>query len=87
MKLVYKLAAIGTILAATVATASAQNTTRRSYDQPSRYWDSGLVGGPAYYSGRGYNNDPSNWRSGNSDTNMFATPGTQEERDIGNQGG
>lgn len=89
MKLITKIATIGALLAAGISTASAQNTTRSYYDQPSRNWNSGVMAGPSYYGyGGGYGwNDPSSYRSGYSDTNLFATPGTQEDRDIGNQGG
>lgn len=82
MKLVYKIAMIGTVLASGIVTASAQ-TTRRSYDQPDRYWNQN---NGSFYNGRMmggyYNNDPIGYRSGNTDTNPLATPGTQEDRDI-----
>lgn len=84
MKLITKIATIGALLAAGISTASAQNTTRSYYDQPNRNWNSGLMAGPSYYGGW---NDPSDYRSGYSNTNLFAAPGSQEERDIGNQGG
>ena len=83
MKLITKIATIGALLAAGISTASAQSTTRTNYDQPNRYWNGSLMAGPSYY---GWN-DPSGYRSGYSDTNLFATPGSQEDRDIGNQGG
>lgn len=87
MKLITKIATIGALLAAGISTASAQSTTRSYYDQPSRNWNSGLMAAPSYYGG-GYGwNDPSDYRSGSSNTNLFARPGSQEERDIGNQGG
>jgi hypothetical protein len=89
VKLITKIATIGALLAAGISTASAQNTTRSYYDQPSRNWNSGLMAGPSYYGGYGTGawSDPSDYRSGFSNTNLFATPGSQEERDIGNQGG
>jgi hypothetical protein len=90
LKLFYKIAMIGTVLASGIVTASAQNTTRRSYDQPNRFWNMQQAPSGAYYGGGyGYGswNDPSSYRSGESDTNMWATPGTQEQRDIGANGG
>ena len=86
MKLIYKIAMVGTVLASGIVTASAQNTTRRSYDQPNRYWNMQAPSGE-YFGGNNTWNDPSSYRSGESNTNMWATPGTQEERDIGNAGG
>ena len=86
MKLITRIATIGALLAAGISTASAQSTTR-AYNQPNGYWNGSLMAGPSYYGG-GYGwNDPSSYRSGFSDTNLFATPGSQEQRDIGNQGG
>lgn len=87
MKLIYKIAMIGTVLASGIVTASAQNTARRSYDQPNRFWNMQTPSDAYYNSGYGGWNDPSSYRSGNSDTNNLATPGTQEERDIGGAGG
>lgn len=88
MKLVYKIAMIGTVLASGIVTASAQNTTRRSYDQPNRYWNMQAPSDSYSNHNGGYGwNDPSSYRSGDSDTNMWATPGTQEQRDIGAAGG
>lgn len=88
MKLIYKIAMIGTVLASGIVTASAQSTTRRSYDQPNRYWNMQAPSGSYsnYNGGYGWN-DPTSYRSGESDTNMWATPGTQEQRDIGANGG
>lgn len=88
MKLIYKIAMIGTVLASGIVTASAQNTARRSYDQPNRYGTMQAPSEGSYYNG-GYGgwNDPSSYRSGESNTNMWATPGSQEQRDVGGQGG
>ncbi len=86
MKNIYKLAAVGTILASSVVAASAQSTTRRAYDQPDRYWNSGLTSGHVH--GGYVMNEPSSWRNGDeTSTNMLATPGSQEERDNEGQGG
>lgn len=90
VKNILKLATIGAALAVTVTAASAQSTGRNAYDQPARNWNSGLMAGPSYYgygNGAGHWNDPTNYRSGESNTNFWATPGSQEERDIGGSGG
>jgi len=90
VKTISKIATIAALLIAGITAASAQNTTRAPYDQPSRNWNSGLMmTGPSYYGGYGVGgwSDPSDYRSGHSPTNLFATPGSQEDRDIGNQGG
>ncbi len=86
MKTVTKIAMIVTLLASGITAASAQqNRTRAPNDPPAP----GIMSAPSYYGGYGAGggNDLMNYRSGNSDTNPFATPGSQEERDIGNQGG
>jgi len=84
VKAVYKAALIGAMLASGISAASAQNTGRSAYDNPTRNWSSGLMGGSSYYSGSGsgFNNDPV-YRE-QSEIHLWATPQAGDERELNN---
>lgn len=72
MKLVYKIAMIGAVLASGITAASAQNTGRSVYDNPARNWNSDLRAGP-FYSGEAFEmRDHNNY--GVSRDYIWATP-------------
>lgn len=85
MKTTIRISAIAAVLAAGVSVASAQTAVP--------YGASGPMAAPYSYEPYSYEggpvggwNGPSDFRSGFSDTNFWATPGTQEQRDIEAQG-
>jgi hypothetical protein len=87
VKLITKIAAIAAVSAAGITAASAQMAGPYGPYGPSAPVMAAPYGAPYGEPGpAGGWNDPSDYRSGFSGTNMWATPGTQEQRDIAAQG-